>query len=318
MGMQGHKLSALDQPLSHVASGDQAKPLGHIQVVDLLGPKIMEHYESMWGTESDEATIRNIDARVLTHKLTFDQLCQYKYGQFIMMDRSVTDMFDNQMPWVAVQKIENSMWRWGCGKDVWNEVVDAYNGLRDFTIPVDDFEVTLDFTTGCNERGYSREARVFLDGVFGLLVHYKGKHVMTLGFSFVAGGKLLIQQIQLTNHKGNRFLFKLPKNYIEFILEQFTQAFPNHTICLVDGLSVGEANLRNYREGIMRINDRITKYPTDSYHSEWLKERGELALKLHHLQGDLPRLDSLYANTGKFRRGEGIKVNGLMHYELTV
>ena len=71
MGMQGHTLSSLDQPLSHVASGDQAKPLGHIQVVDLLGPKIMEHYESMWGTESDEATIRNIDARVLTHNMSW-------------------------------------------------------------------------------------------------------------------------------------------------------------------------------------------------------------------------------------------------------
>jgi hypothetical protein len=205
------------------------------------------------------------------------------------------------------------MWRWGCGDRSWNEVVDAYNGIRNFSLGVDGFELRLDFTTWFNYRGYSRESRTFLDGVFGFLVYYKGEHVMTLGFSFARDRRLLVQQVQLTKRKGNRFLFKLPANRVEWILQRFGEAFPNHVLCIADGGDIANSHLKSYKEALQSFKEMETRGQADA---EDRKHIEILESKVTHLTADLPRLRDFYANVGCFTRGEEFKSNGVRHYAL--
>src|SRR3546814_1923886 len=65
-----------------------------------------------------------------------------------------------------------------------------------------------------------KHSRTPLDGVFAYLVQYKGEHVMTLGFSLINDRQILLQQVQLKNRTGNRWLFRFPENRLEFIIDR--------------------------------------------------------------------------------------------------
>lgn len=138
----------------------------------------------------------------------------------------------------VVWKVRHAMWMWGWSDD-YNLLVDAYEGLRRLSFG-EGFEVRLDHTNSINERGtavYTRNAPpkpVWLDGEFGLLVYYKGKHVLTVGFSPTAAG-VLVHQVQLREKRGNRFIYKLPKPYLEHTLDCFRAAFPTLPVLLIDG-----------------------------------------------------------------------------------
>lgn len=145
------------------------------------------------------------------------------FGTFIMLHPTFQDHLNTISEFEVVSKLKNSQWRYGFGQD-WNTIVRSYNGLRKFQFG-DGFEVRIDMSTGCNERGFSRYERVFLDGVFGFLIYYKGQHVLTIGFSFADRNRVLIQQVQLRNKKGNRFLYKLPCNVLDYSIERMKEAF---------------------------------------------------------------------------------------------
>jgi hypothetical protein len=130
----------------------------------------------------------------------------------------------------VINKIWNSQWRYGFGQD-WNTLVRAYNGMKRFKFG-DGFEVKIDRTTGCNEKGFTEYERVYVDGVFGFFIYHKGKHVLTIGFSFADRNRLLIQQVQLKNKKGNRFLYKLPCNILDYSIEKMAEAFYDMNIYL--------------------------------------------------------------------------------------
>lgn len=334
--MIGHPLSSFDGQLFKVPAKFNKRPIETFDVLEALGPKVVAYMRDWRGDDTDADTmVRSLSADILTAKLSFDQLCKAHYSQYIMMDQSVEDLFQNDPNYMLARKVQSSMWRWGVGSDVWNEVVECFDGIRDFSIPIDGFDVTLDCTTGHNERGHSREARVFLDGVFGFLLHYKGEHVMTLGFSVTAGRKVLVQQVQLKNRKGNRFLFKLPVNRLEFFLERFAVAFPKHTICIVDGAEIAETNLKSYGRGLGEADDRLARLKDRIARDFKAGGDGKLSLrdvaedlkryeleqagfraKMDHLRADKERLAALYADTGRFQRGDIVKVNGLTHYAL--
>lgn len=260
---------------------------------------------------------------------TFDELCKIKHSTAWMMDESVDKLFKTHFQYDVVRKIESSMWRWGYGQGLWNDVVDAYDCLRKFNFgDRKGFEIRLDYSTWFNERGYSKYSRTFLDGVFAILVHYKGEHVMTLGFSIIEGKRILIQQIQSTHRRGSRFLFKLPSNHVEFVIDLFRNNFPDHRIFLIDGesllarilhdyrseLSLSMKHCREYEEKANKAKDDdscdmyLRWFDSSKRSCEVLKE------KISHLEGDMSRLVAMYRNTGKFViKGRPLNLNGLDH-----
>jgi hypothetical protein len=310
--MVGYPLSAFKNDLKRVPAHRTKDPALTLDVPGILGSAGSKWVKRHYGDLDDQALVRRLPASIFLRKFTFDQICKIRYSQPIMMEQSVEKLFADNLEFALVSKIQNCMWRWGSGSGVWNEVVDAYSGIRSFSIPASGFEVRLDFTTYHNERGYSRESGVFLDGVFGFLVYYEGEHVMTLGFSIMHGRRVLVQQVQLTRRKGNRFLFKLPSNRVEFFLQCFAAAFPRHTLCMADGGDVGLVSLESYKRGLGHVLRRLSEESS----ARNLREKEELESKIEHLAADLPRLRSLYAGTGKFTHVGEFKVNNVRHYRL--
>jgi len=218
------------------------------------------------------------------------------------------------------------MWRWGWRDAGWNEIVDGYNAVRSFDIGHPDFEVRLDYTNGYNERGWAKHSETYLDSVLAYLVYYRGKHVMTLGFSILGSHRLAIQQVQLTQRKGNRFLYRLPANYVEFFVSRFAAAFPGYTLFMADGEDVARFSLDQYKAGLKKALTELARVRKikKSERTEWdimalecnleRKERGEI--KVQHLTEELPRIKAMYANTGRYHQGEVLVSNDRRHYRL--
>ena len=236
---------------------------------------------------------------------SFDELCKIYYSTIFMMDESVRRRFETNPRYEVVRKIKSSMWRWGSGSGVWNEVVDAYDNIRRFSFISDpDFEIRLDYSTYWNEFGYSKYSRTYLDGVFAFLVYFKREHVMTIGFSIMEKKRLLIQQIQSTRRTGNRYLYRLPPNRLEFVIDLFRKNFPGYALYVIDGGSLAEKTLADYR----RICSNL-------YRDE--SRRKELQAAISHLEADKPRLAAFYRDSGRFRLGPHTKkVNGLEHLQV--
>jgi hypothetical protein len=310
--MIGFPLSTFKRSLSRVPAHRTKRPELTLNVVDAVGPDLLERLKDEYGDIGICALARRLPAAELLERLTFDQLCKMRYNQSAEMQKSVEQLFDNNPEYALVRKIESSMWRWGVGAGVWNEVVDAYDGMRNFKVPVDGFDVSLDFTTYYNERGYSSESRTYLDGVFGFLVHYKGEHVMTVGFSVMHGRRILVQQVQLARRKGNRFLFRLPANRVEFFLDCFASAFPRHVLCMADGSDIGDVSLQSYKANL----DYVLCELEEKQEPRHLQAKVDLEARIAHLTADLPRLAAIYADTGRFKKGDQLNVNGVRHYRL--
>ena len=177
-----------------------------------------------------------------------------KFASFIMVHPTFKDHLDGIREFEVIDKLGNSQWRYGFGQD-WNTIVRSYDGLKRFKFG-DKFETRIDMTTGTNEKGFSRCERVFLDGTFGFLIYYKGKHVLTIGFSFASKNRLLIQQVQLKNKKGNRFLYKLPCNVLDYSIERMRAAFPsmNLYLCQVDD------QIQKIKDGYIHTPDKREEF----------------------------------------------------------
>ncbi|MBI4118506.1 MAG: hypothetical protein HY455_03160 [Parcubacteria group bacterium] len=239
--------------------------------------------------------------------LSFDELCKIYYSSIFMMDTSVDKFFETSAQHEVVRKIKSSMWRWGCGTGTWNGVVDVYNGIRAFSLGLPDFEIRLDYTTYFNEFGRGKYSRVYLDGVFAFLVYYKRRHVMTISFSIMEKRQLLIQQVQLINRTGNRWLYRFPRNRLEFVIGLFKKYFSGFGLWVIDGKSLVKKTLADYRRGL-RSAERVRE-PEEC---RGIKE------KIAHLEGDKRRLASFYRNVGgyAFAFGASRKINGIMHRKI--
>lgn len=228
---------------------------------------------------------------------SFDELCKLRYSSTIMMDKTVTTLFETKAQYEIVRKIENSMWRWS-GKGEWNEIVDAYNGIRHFTLIEDArFEVRLDHTGHCDECGWSKYGRRYLDGVFGFLVYYKGVHVFTVGFSLLRGKRIYIQQVQSTKRSGNRWRYQLPHNLVEFVIDRFTACFPGYALFIVDGGSLSDKIRREYETGLQLLQARRIKSADDE------EREKKLEADVAHVTNDRSRLAALYRAVGKYSLG---------------
>jgi hypothetical protein len=324
--MIGVALSTFDATLRKVPVHRNTKPVEAFDGMERIGPHARA-YIAAQGYRGDFADLAHHLPLKAFSRLTLDEITKIRFSSCIMMDSSVEDAYRNDPRYVILNKITNSMWRWGFNHGQWNEVVDAYNGIRDFTLDLPDFEVRLDYTTGHNECGYSEHSRTFLDGVFAFLIYYRGEHVMTVGFSLAGKRRILVQQVQLTKRRGNRFLFRMPANRIEFFLDRFRAAFSRFTLYLVDGSDVANKSLKSYRNGLENSQERLDKFKARAARnqlSDWdkgdderyAKEIAAFAEKIAHLSADVERLAALYGATGRYNLGTALKINGLTHYRV--
>lgn len=327
--MKGLPLHSLSEDLCPVDPAHAEKPAATIGDVDAklarwTWKQELERYAERFSFERDYYCLPH----QMLAGFSFDDLCKLRYSSSIMMDRSIEDLFGRVPRYEVVRKIESSMWRWGnCARD-WNEVVEAHSCLRRFTMPgYPDFEARLDYTSGYNERGYSKYSRTYLDGVFALLLHYRGKHALTIGFSITNGRRLLVQQVQSAQKTGNRGLYKLPENRLEFAVGLMQANFPGYEIFVVDGASLAkkiianyETQLRGEKEWCASQERGLTGKTPELYRQSLERGRERCALlaeKISHLKSDEPRLKSLYRNVGRFRlRDSELAINGLLHRQV--
>ena len=238
-------------------------------------------------------------------EVPFNRLCRmYCESDTSIHDCNAVDaLFKKKFRYEIIRKIMSSAWRWGSEVIPWNEIVDAYRGIRGFTLgDSQGFEVRLDYSTYHNERGYSKCARVFLDGVFGFLIYHRGIHVLTIGFSILNGKRILIQQVQTARQKGCRALYKLPENRLEFVIERFRSCFPEYALYVADGGSLVDGIVRNYQNGLRRTEQSLEIcLPGTAFRDEVLSEHEEWRQRIERLKRDRKRLARFYRNAGKFR-----------------
>ncbi len=189
-----------------------------------------------WDTE-----YHRIPFEVLSLAFSFDEITRLWFGSFI--EPYIADYFKEHHQMLF--KVRNSHWRYGMTCN-YNKMVEHVEGLGHLALDLPDFELRLAHTSSYNEFGPAvHNRKIYLDGVFGLLVHYKGEHVLTVGFSLSLDG-VLVSQVQLRKKKGNRFLYKLPKHYVDVALDCLASAFPETPVWLVEGSSAVKAIRASY------------------------------------------------------------------------
>jgi hypothetical protein len=321
--LKGLKLTTFKENLFRVGSRGNQKPSGTITGIRKKLGKSLEVIH-LYYSENFDFKKKYYDLRwEWLSGFSFDEICKLRYSTIVSMHQSVDDVFRNKVQYEIVHKITNSMWRWGMGRGTWNEVVDAYDNIRNFHFHDDpNFEIRLDYTTGYNEYGYAKFSRTYIDGTFAFLVYYKGTHVMTIGFSILEGRRILIQQVQSTKRSGNRYLFKLPSNRLEFVLELFQKNFSGYKLWVIDGHSLVEKSLRDYRGALEREEEFLRTHNEDSFWTKkFLEEKKEdceqLRRRIAHLEADRERLAAFYKNTGQYQlKLEPKEINRLRHYPI--
>jgi len=271
--MKGYPVSLLHQALLPMQSS-HADFLLSVRDHLLEEPAIHDHpyaLEAILGDKDAwEEVIRLNDLSDVERILSLNELGRLYFSHKKVFSDSSKEEMRKDPKYHLIEKIRVCYAKWGAwGTITWNELVSFYNQLRTFRIGEPDFSITLDWTTGFNERGYSTYSRTFLDGVFAFLVHHKGKHVMTIGFSLADDGKLLIQQVQLVNKKGNRFLFQLPTSYMSWVLTLFKSHFIGREIYLVTGESLAYSIIEQYTRGARDIRH------TFSWKKKFMRSEGK-------------------------------------------
>jgi hypothetical protein len=330
----GVRLSAIPDALTKVTEDMTGRAFMSFDGMERLGHWARAYFAVHYGEDASYEKYVHCLPRKAFARFSFDELSKTFFSAGYMTDelRRQYDPCPNSpfTPHMLIEKIRLSIWRWGCGHRDWNEVVDGWNGIRSFDLGVPGFEVELDYTPWHHRRGVGVHSETYLDGCFAYVVRWKGEHVLTLGFSLARDRRLLVQQIQTKTRKGNRWMFRFPANRVEHILSRFAAAFPNHSLHIVDGASVAEANLRSYAATIKSDLEAERKYrawakTTDSAASraDYLKEARKLRArrpglrdKVAFLKSDLPRLEAMYAQTGGFARIDSYTSNDLVHHQV--
>lgn len=162
-----------------------------------------------------------------------------------------------------VDKLGLSAEHWGKKPLKWDELVKFHRLLVAFEVGLPGFEVTYDYTMiHHHPRGWSEftgerqscpsdpKTKPWLDGEIGLIISFEGEHVMTIGVAPSAKG-LLVNQVQLLKKRGNRWLYKLPKPYFEFMLERLLVA------CEAEGIGMYLVKGESLRDQIKSLYEKL-------------------------------------------------------------
>lgn len=313
--------------LTRVPEEHALKPVRSFDALERLGAHVRAYMEASWESTDLLETGHRLPVEAYA-RLTPDEVAKTMVSYRYTMDSAIRDKLTRDPIINLVHKIKSSMWRWSWTEMSWNDMVDAYDGIRAFDIGVPGFAATFDHTTWHNEKGRGQHSGIFLDGVFAFLVHWRGEHVMTIGFSIASGRRLLLQQVQMTKRTGNRWLFKFPSNRMELVVDRLKAAFPSHEILVVDGAAVAQKNLDEYLEShktekrrLSEHIERLKRQPDNDDLPRYIAENrsniARLSEKISHLEADKPRLAAFYADLGRHRTtGQDFESNGLRHHAI--
>lgn len=187
----------------------------------------------------------DIPAELLMEVFTFEECLRLRHGSCI--ESRFGRWFDEAHPFL--RKIMFAHWHYSAGQD-WNCFVDHLEAFKRLRIDIPDFEVRVIYTRTINTCAWAWAENLrdlYLDASFGLLLYHKGEHVLTVGFAPSERG-VLVAQAQLRQKKGNRFLYKLPKHYLDIALDILRDAFGD-CLWLVTGESTVDAILKAYAGG---------------------------------------------------------------------
>ena len=175
---------------------------------------------------------------IMERAFSIEELTKIKWNSVIQS--AVSEEFHYHPLYRILHKVENSLHHWSHGQKNYNQLVYWYNALKRFSFgDIPDIEVRLDYSTYYNSHGFSKHTRTYLDGPLSYIVYYKQKHVMTISFAPSSYG-LLITQVQMKNKKGNRWLYKLPCDHVEYVVQCMAEAFNDTPIYFADGKTLAD------------------------------------------------------------------------------
>lgn len=242
--------SAIPYALSPVPEGLGTKP--HLTVQNprervLANPKVRKEIEDQWGDKPIE-----LDLFQWNHEPNdnWHWMCQRDLAQEFSFEELVRLWFSLPVDcdvgrWVEkehffVWKMRHVQFQFGPYPQDLNDMVWLQNGLKNVKLPsgMKDFEVRITHTRAFNEQGSSEHSPTYLclDAPLALVLFYKGEHVLTIGFG-AADRSIFLAQVQLRSKRANRWLFKLPKNHLDFAIDLLRQAFNPEHFWIVDGVS---------------------------------------------------------------------------------
>lgn len=182
----------------------------------------------------------HIPRDLLMKVFTFEECLKLQHGTVIASQFSY--WFDENHSFL--RKILFAHWHYGCTHG-WNMFIDHLEGFKRLHTDLPDFDVRITHTRTVNQAAWAHDLRdLYLDASFGLLLYYKGEHVLTVGFAPMYRG-ILVAQVQLRQKKGNRFLYKLPGHYIDVALDILARAFDG-PMWLITGESAVSAIRKAY------------------------------------------------------------------------
>lgn len=328
----GYPLDTFTDVLPKVEPRFDADPVSSFEPWDHVEPWVREYVLDMGHPEDVRFMRIHTQLRIKAFEtMPFDLMCMLHHSGSSYMADAVRARREHDPRWAILYKIKSSAWQWTSGTSGtigWNDTVDAHASIRSFDIAVDGFKTTLDWTRGTNPRGTGVGSKTWLDGTFAFLIHHRDRHVMTIGFSITADRRVLIQQIQNTSRRGNRWLFSFPSNRVEHVLDRIVAAFAGFTVMLADGGDVAGFSLKSYRDELRQqtgwrrnhavalrdgVGDADYHRRMRAAHSQ---EAKAAAVKIAHLKAEMPRLNTFYADAGRYRRGAVVTSHGLRHYEM--
>jgi len=324
--LKGVSLDTFAEGLHPLPIGIMDDPYARTDLRTLLDAGTVAGLDERYGSRLSSDQIRKL-RRSYLGDLGFETVCRIRASSMFAMSSSMEELFEEDPRHAMFDRIRSSMWHWGAARPAWNDYVDAYEGLRRFSVDLPEFEARITWTSTYCDGNQSDHCDTWLDGHFAYLIHYRGVHVMTLGFSLAGEGRLLVQQVQLASPRGNRWLFRIPGNRMEFAVDLFRQAFPSHEILVVDGIDLARRNIAGYTRTLKKVQDRVgmlrLRRDRDQASEETrvrfnlaVVEQQQLAEQIGRLEDDTPRLAALYGDCGRYRRLRPETINRLQHYPL--
>lgn len=182
-----------------------------------------------------EEFIKILPIEVLYKKFKTSEIAKIRSSFIYSCDKRYDFYFNNNPTLWLQKKISLSFHHTGYNTD-WNTTVKAYNKVKSFNLGIHDLTLEIDTSSYYNSMGYSRFTRTFLDGEIAFIIKYKDQHVLTISFNFYKNKNnpsIEVCQIQCKNKKGNRFLYKFPYNYVDYILDRMYEHFEGFTFYLI-------------------------------------------------------------------------------------
>ncbi len=192
---------------------------------------------------------RDIAPEILNEVFSEGELLKIQHSTCLMSELS--EFTRHAHPFI--NKVFNTHWLYGASNSAkvqdFNHIIACFDKLRSLTF-APDFEIKLTYAPAHNKQGYSPhfnekgQKSLYIDASMAMCIYHKGKHVLTVGFAPCRRG-VVVAQVQLREKHGNRFLYKLPKKYLDVALDSLYRAFGDE-VWLVTGESAAKAVVQSY------------------------------------------------------------------------